>query len=68
GTAECGTCRIKVVSGAENLTPPTLDERELHEWHPDEFAADERLACQCRPTGDVVISVPDPAPEDLRMS
>ena len=66
GQADCGTCRIKVVEGMDNLTPYTLDERELREDFPDYFQDDERLACQCRPIGDVTIQVPDPPPPDLR--
>lgn len=65
GQAECGTCRIRVVSGAENLSAPTVDELELRAEYPMSFGADERLACQCRPLGDVTIEVLPPAP-DLR--
>jgi ferredoxin len=68
GQAECGTCRIRVVAGAENLTVPTIDEAELTAEHPEAFAADERLACQCRPTGDVTIELPARRIPDLRFS
>lgn len=66
GQADCGTCRVRVVEGMDNLTPYTVDERELREDFPEHFAVDERLACQCRPTGDVTIALPDPPPPDLR--
>ena len=66
GQADCGTCRVQVLEGIENLTPYTVDERELREEFPDYFAPNERLACQCRPTGDVTIAVPNPPPPDLR--
>ena len=67
GCAECGTCRVRVLAGMENLSPLTVDERELREDFPDRFGPDERLACQCRPLGDVVVEVPTEAPPDLRL-
>ena len=63
----CGTCRVRVLAGMENLSPLTVDERELREDFPDRFGPDERLACQCRPLGDVVVEVPTEAPPDLRL-
>lgn len=67
GHAECGTCRVRVLAGAANLTPPTGEERELRERHPEALAADQRLACQCRPTGDVTVEVPVEPLADLRL-
>ena len=67
GQAECGTCRIQVVMGLENLTPPTVDEREFTAEYPDALAKDERLACQCRPTGDVMLRLPKGV-RDVRFS
>ena len=58
GQAECGTCRVQVIEGQENLTAPTVDEREFVEEFPDALAADERLGCQCRPSGDVTLQIP----------
>ena len=58
GQADCGTCRIRVVEGAENLSPPTVDERALVAEFPDCFEAEHRLACQCRPTGHVTVEIP----------
>lgn len=51
GDGACGTCRIEVVEGWDNLTPPTPDEtyKELEEPH--------RLSCQAKLEGDVVIKV-----------
>ncbi|MCB9359141.1 (2Fe-2S)-binding protein [Candidatus Woesearchaeota archaeon] len=37
----CGSCRIKVIEGAENLSEKTSEEDQLCE------ADNERLACQC---------------------
>ncbi len=58
GQGECGTCRVQVVSGGENLTPPTVHEREFMAEFPDALAADERLGCQCRPLGNVTFKIP----------
>jgi ferredoxin len=46
---------IRVKSGAENLSPMEHNERDFLET----MAArpDERLACQCRVKGDVVLEV-----------
>ncbi len=51
GDGACGTCRIEVVEGWENLTPPTPDEtyKELEPPH--------RLSCQAKLTADVVLRV-----------
>jgi ferredoxin len=51
----CGACMIRVLEGAENLTPMKDDERDFLETMAAE--ADERLACQCRVKGDVKIEV-----------
>ena len=51
----CGACMVKVVSGAENLTPMQDDEKDFLETMAAED--DERLACQCRVKGDVVLEV-----------
>jgi len=58
GQGECGTCRVQVVVGGENLTPPTVHEREFMAEFPDALAADERLGCQCRPLGNVTLKIP----------
>ena len=51
GDGACGTCRIEVVEGWSQLTPPTPDEtyKELEEPY--------RLSCQARLQGDVVVKV-----------
>ncbi len=66
GQAECGTCRVRILAGAENLSAMTPDERELREEHPEFFAADERLACMTRPRGDVTCELPSEELPDLR--
>ena len=51
GDGACGTCRVAVVEGWDQLTPPTPDEtyKELEEPY--------RLSCQARLAGDVVVRV-----------
>lgn len=51
GDGACGTCRIEVVEGAANLTPPTPDETYK------EIEPPYRLSCQCKLLGDVVVKV-----------
>ena len=51
----CGACMIRVLEGAENLTPMKNDEKDFLETMAAE--PNERLACQCKVKGDVVIEV-----------
>ena len=51
----CGACMIRVREGAENLSQMKDDEKDFLETMAAE--EDERLACQCRVRGDVVIEV-----------
>jgi ferredoxin len=51
----CGACMIRVKEGMKNLSEMEDDERDfLETMAADE---DERLACQCRVLGDVVVEV-----------
>ena len=53
GNGKCTTCRVRVLKGAEHLTPPTAWEEHMaakRSWDPS-----IRLACQCKPTGDIEI-------------
>ena len=51
GDGACGTCRIEVVEGWNNLTPPTPDETYK------ELEAPHRLSCQSKLVADVVVKV-----------
>lgn len=51
GDGACGTCRIEVVEGWDNLTPPTPDETYK------ELEAPHRLSCQAKLIGDVRLRV-----------
>lgn len=51
GDGACGTCRVEVLEGWDNLTPPTPDEtyKDLEEPY--------RLGCQAKLKGDVRVKV-----------
>ncbi len=55
GKGTCGLCRVKIVAGAEHLNPYTDEERKHlgNVYHITKI----RLACRCKPTGDVTITV-----------
>jgi ferredoxin len=52
----CGTCRIRVLSGQENLDAVAPGERH---WFPD-TTGELRLACQaiCKGVGEIVVDQP----------
>ena len=50
----CGRCRVLVLAGAENLSPPTTIEIRVAAQRG--FAPDERLACQAVVMGDVEVT------------
>jgi adenylate cyclase len=53
GRARCSTCRVRIVDGDANCPPPTdMESATLRRIH---AGPDVRLACQLRPTGDVVL-------------
>jgi class 3 adenylate cyclase/hemoglobin-like flavoprotein len=53
GHGRCTTCRVKVVDGADNLTPQTPVERRMADLYGWETTT--RLACQARLLGDATI-------------
>ena len=53
----CGACMIRIKEGAENISPMEDHERDFLETMAAE--ASERLACQCKVRGDIVIEVSD---------
>ena len=57
GFCSCGTCRVEVVSGAENLSKPRGNEEMV--LGSSNHAAGNRLACQARAHGPVVIRIPE---------
>ena len=56
GKGTCGLCRVKLVSGEDNVDPISpLEKRHLGNTY---FLTKLRLSCQMRPTGDIVVEVP----------
>lgn len=51
----CGACMVRVLEGAENLSPMKDDEKDFLETLAAE--PEERLACQCKVYGDVKLEV-----------
>lgn len=51
GNARCSTCRVVILEGMENLSPP--EDLELSLTRKKEFDANMRLACQARVRGPV---------------
>ncbi|MFT5680739.1 MAG: ferredoxin [Myxococcota bacterium] len=56
GMASCGTCKVTVVTGAENLMD--ADGREQMVLGSQSTAAGHRLACQARVVGPVTVRIP----------
>jgi ferredoxin len=54
GIGVCSRCKVRVVAGAENLTPPTTVESRFAAAR--NFAEDERMACQAVVRGDCEIT------------
>ena len=53
----CGTCRLEILEGAENVNPITDEERETVEMSTDVEGA--RLGCQLVINGDVSVRPAD---------
>jgi ferredoxin len=53
-SGNCGTCAVRVVSGAENMSARTEKEERLFALIGKENPL-TRLACQCRVLGNVVL-------------
>ncbi len=54
GDGICGWCRVTIVSGAENLFPPS--DREQHLIQEKQFEPDERAACLARVKGNLTVT------------
>lgn len=55
GKGTCGLCRVRIVAGAEHLNAYT-DEETKHLGNVYHLTK-VRLACRCKPVGDVAIEV-----------
>ena len=65
GQASCGTCRLYVRAGAENLTPIVAGEI-THLGNVMKITG-QRLACQARLCGDVTVEIPPVESKEDRM-
>jgi ferredoxin len=54
GDGICGWCKVKVLRGMENLSPPTVLEQRL--MATCAFAPDERAACLAKISGDITVT------------
>ena len=54
GVGICARCKVRVVAGTENLTPPTTVETRFAAARG--FAEDERMACQAVVLGDCEVT------------
>jgi len=50
----CARCAVRVIAGAENLTPPTAIETQVAQRR--KLRSDERLACQAVVCGDCEVT------------
>jgi 2Fe-2S ferredoxin len=57
GKGRCTTCTVRIVNGIENLEPKTS--AEMRYENQGLLKNNERLACQLKVTGDVLVIVPD---------
>ncbi len=56
GKALCGTCRVTILSGMENLSPVLSSERKR--LQAVKARENQRLACQTYVKGDISIEIP----------
>jgi iron-sulfur cluster assembly protein len=57
GVLACTSCRVVIREGLEHLETPSNDELDLLD-RADSMAPHERLACQVRGIGDVLVEIP----------
>jgi 2Fe-2S ferredoxin len=61
GNCACSTCHVHVLEGLKTLNEMTEDEADMLDEAEDR-QDNSRLACQCKATADLVISIP-PKPD-----
>ncbi len=64
GVGSCGLCKIKIISGAEQINP--LTPSEISKLGNVFFITKERLSCQVTVSGPVTCEVPDNSAEKSR--
>ena len=58
GSCNCSTCHVIIEEGAENLSAMEPDEEDTLD-RAAELSNESRLACQCKVSGDVVVTIPE---------
>ncbi len=53
----CTTCKAIVIEGIDNISPITAVEQKYLDNK--KLATNERLTCQCKITGDVIVQIPE---------
>lgn len=56
GKGRCTTCKAKIISGMDQLSPKTRPEEQYLKLN--KLQENERLTCQTIPSGDVIVEVP----------
>ncbi|MEP2771724.1 MAG: 2Fe-2S iron-sulfur cluster-binding protein [Fulvivirga sp.] len=57
GKGRCTTCKMIVIEGLENLSPHSDFEKKVNNL--GALKENQRLACQCKISGDIIVKVPD---------
>lgn len=57
GKGRCTTCKMIVIKGMENLSPPSEFENKVKQL--GALKENQRLACQCKLHGNIQINVPE---------
>jgi ferredoxin, 2Fe-2S len=57
GKGRCTTCKAQILQGHENLEPLTLAEQKYRQ--PGALKEHERLCCQARIKGDIILAIPE---------
>lgn len=57
GTCSCSTCRVEILSGGKNLSKRKPDEQAV--LGPERCKNGDRLSCQTKIQGDVIVRIPD---------
>jgi 2Fe-2S ferredoxin len=57
GKGRCTTCKMIILKGMESLNDPTPAEWRYRHAH--QLNNDERLACQTKTAGDIIVRVPE---------
>ena len=61
GNCACSTCHVIINEGYDTLAAPTEDEEDMLD-EAENLTDTSRLACQCRVTKDLVVTIPEKEP------